>query len=96
MKQFFKFVFASMVGFFLTSLIIGGIVVLLIVGLVAAAGSEKQVEVEPNSIIHINFTNSIPERTPRKSPLDLLGLEENKTIGLNDILANIKRAKTRL
>jgi protease-4 len=93
MKQFFKFVFASMVGFFLTSLIIGGIVVLLIVGLVAAAGSEKQVEVEPNSIIHINFTNSIPERTPRKSPLDLLGLEENKTIGLNDILANIKRAK---
>jgi protease-4 len=93
MKQFFKFVFASMVGFFLTSLIIGGIVVLFIVGLVAAAGSEKQVEVEPNSIIHINFTNSIPERTPRKSPLDLLGLEENKTIGLNDILANIKRAK---
>ena len=93
MKQFFKFVFASMVGFFLTSLIIGGIVVLLIIGLIAAAGSEKQVEVDPNSIIHINFTNSIPERTPRKSPLDLLGLEENKTIGLNDILANIKRAK---
>jgi|GEM_PF-5727553 len=54
MKQFFKFVFASMVGFLLTSIIIFVVVVVLIAALIAA-GSEKTTEVEPNSVLQISL-----------------------------------------
>ena len=96
MKQFFKFVFASMLGFFLSSLIIIIVVVVLIVGIVDAASSEKHVEVEENSVLHINFSSAIPERTPNNplAGLGFLGLDGEKALGLNDILASIKRAKT--
>ena len=51
MKQFFKFVFATMVGIILVSIIF----ILIIVGIVAAAGGEKHVEIDANSVLHINF-----------------------------------------
>lgn len=90
MKQFFKFVFATMVGIILTSIIF----IVIIVGLiVAAANGDKHTEVTENSVLHIDFNNAIPERTPKNPIADLLGLENDKAIGLNDILANIKRAK---
>jgi protease-4 len=84
MKQFFKFVLASMVGF----LIISVILIFVIIGLIVSASSEKTVEVEPNY--------PITERTPDNplSGLGFLGLDGDKSIGLNDILANIKKAKT--
>jgi protease-4 len=92
MKQFFKFVLASMVGF----LIISVILIFVIIGLIVSASSEKTVEVEPNSILKISFNYPITERTPDNplSGLGFLGLDGDKSIGLNDILANIKKAKT--
>jgi protease-4 len=92
MKQFFKFVLATMVGV----IIISCIGVLIIVGLVVAASSDKHVDVDSNSVLHIAFNNSIPERTPNNplSGLGFLGIDGDKSIGLNDILANIKKAKT--
>jgi len=96
MKQFFKFVFASMVGMILFTIILFVIVVGVIGGLIATAGSEKHVDVDSNSILHIEFNNNIPERTPNNplAGLAFLGLDGDKSIGLNDILANIKKAKT--
>jgi len=95
MKQFFKFVFASMVGFLLTAIVITVVLLIFIFGLIAA-GSDKTVEVEPNSILQITFANPITERTPNNplSELGFLGLDGEKTVGLNDILTNIKKAKT--
>lgn len=95
MKEFFKYVLASMVGFIIVSAIIIVVGILLVVGLVSA-GSEKTVTVEPNSILHIQFRKDIPERTPNNPLADVpfLGLGEDKVIGLNDILADIKKAKT--
>jgi protease-4 len=95
MKQFFKFVFASMVGFLLTSIIIFIVVFLLIAALVEA-GSDKTAEVEPNSILQISLNHPVTERTPNNplSALGFLGIDGDKSIGLNDILANIKKAKT--
>jgi protease-4 len=92
MKQFFKFVFATIVGIIIIS-IIG---ILIIVGIVVAASGEKHVEVDSDSVLHISFNSSIPERTPNNplAGLDFLGIDGEKSIGLNDILANIKRAKT--
>ena len=92
MKQFFKFVLATMFGVFLVTVILAFVVV----GLVVAAGSEKTVDVESNSVLHMAFTTAITERTPNNplAGLSFLGLNSEKSIGLNDILANIKKAKT--
>ncbi|SEO72634.1 signal peptide peptidase SppA [Mucilaginibacter sp. OK283] len=92
MKQFFKFVFATMLGVVLTTVVLA----FVIVGIIVAASSEKEVEVEPNSVLHMAFTTPITERTPNNplAGLSFLGLNSDKSTGLNDILANIKKAKT--
>jgi protease-4 len=91
MKQFFKFVFATMVGIILTSIIL----IVVIIGIVVAARGDKHVEIDSDSILHIAFTHEIPERTPYNpfAGLDFLGLDGDKTLGLNDILSNIKKSK---
>jgi len=95
MKQFFKFVLASMVGFLVTSVIIIVVLLVLIFGIIAGE-SDKTVDVEPNSVLQIAFNSSVPERTPNNplSGFSFLGIDGDKSIGLNDILANIKKAKT--
>ncbi|HEY5327784.1 MAG TPA: signal peptide peptidase SppA, partial [Mucilaginibacter sp.] len=95
MKEFFKFVFASMVGFLLTSIVIFILIFLVIAGLVAIS-SDKTVEVEPNSVLQISLNYPITERTPNNplSALSFLGIDGDKSTGLNDILANIKKAET--
>ncbi|SDF05889.1 protease-4 [Mucilaginibacter pineti] len=95
MKQFFKFVLASMLGVFIMGIIVVLILAAVIAGVVSSAGSEKSTDVEPNSIMHMAFTTPITERTPNNplAGLSFLGLNSEKSIGLNDILANIKKAK---
>jgi len=90
MKQFFKFVFATMVGIILTSVIF----LVIIIGIIVAASGDKHTDVDEDSVLHINLSAAIPERTPKNPIAELLGLDNDKIIGLNDILANIKRAKT--
>jgi protease-4 len=92
MKQFFKFVLATVVGLIIT----GVVMLIVIVAIIAGASSDKSVEVDSNSILHISFQKAIPERTPDNplAGLGFLGLGGEKSIGLNDILANIKKAKT--
>jgi len=92
MKQFFKYVLATIVGLVFTSVII----VLIGIAIIASAGSDKGSHVDANSILHISFNGNIPERTPNNplAGLPFLGLDDNKDVGLNDILADIKKAKT--
>jgi protease-4 len=92
MKQFFKFVLATIVGIILSTVVL----VLILIGIVAAAGNDKTIQVDSNSILHIKIKTPIPERTPNNplANLSFLGLDGDKSIGLKDILANIKKAKT--
>src|ERR1700744_5085137 len=95
MKQFFKFVLASMVGF----IIAGGILLIICIAVIAgifSSASDKSVTVDSNSVLQLKFNYAITERTPNNplSGLGFLGIEAEKTVGLNDILANIKKAKT--
>ncbi len=96
MKQFFKFMFASMLGVFLAFFL--GIVVLfgMIAALVSSADSKKEAKVEPNSILHINFETQINDRSSNNpfENLDFGSLSGKKGVGLNDILDNIEKAKT--
>lgn len=93
MKQFFKFVFASMVGVILAGIVLAFIGFILVVAIVAGASNDKKTDVEPNSILRIALNYPITERTPN-NPLAGLLNNDDKSIGLKDILANIKKAKT--
>jgi protease-4 len=92
MKQFFKFVLATFVGIILTSIIL----ILVIAGIIAAASGEKTVNVDSNSILYVSIKYPIEERTANNpfAGINFLGLDGDKSIGLKDILANIKKAKT--
>jgi protease-4 len=96
MKQFFKFVLASVVGVIISSIILFFLFFILLSGLIVAAGSDKAVDVDANSVLHIKLTYPITERTANNplANLSFLGLDGEKAIGLNDILASIKKAKT--
>ncbi len=91
MKQFFKFVFASIVAIIISVVIL----VFIIIGIIASS-DDKTVEVTPNSVLKIELNYPIAERTPENplSSLSFLGIDGDKSVGLNDILANIKKAKT--
>lgn len=92
MKQFFKFVLATIVGM----IAVGVIMLFVVIGIIATATSDKKVTVEDNSILTISLKTNIPERTPNNplAGLDFLGFDDEKQLGLNDILASIKKAKT--
>ncbi|SHN28941.1 signal peptide peptidase SppA [Mucilaginibacter sp. OK098] len=95
MKQFFKFVFASMLGFILASVVVIIAIIVFIAGIVDA-GNDKSIVVDANSVLQLKLNYPITERTPNNplSGLSFLGIDGEKSIGLNDILANIKKAKT--
>jgi protease-4 len=96
MKQFFKFMFASLFG-----MILGGILLIFIfVGIIGSLASgdsnETKTSIKENSVLEFNLNYLIPDRT-LKNPFDgfpIPGMEQGKAIGLNDILANIKKAAT--
>ncbi len=92
MKQFFKFVFATIVGIVILTVLLFVIVIGIAVGL----SGDKTIDVAANSVMRIALTGEIKERTPNNplAALGFLGFDDHKAIGLNDILANIKKAKT--
>nr|WP_294949221.1 signal peptide peptidase SppA [uncultured Mucilaginibacter sp.] len=96
MKQFFKFVFATVVGIIISSVIFVVLFFLVIGGIIAAASSDKSPDVDANSILHVKIDYQINERTPNNpfAGLGFLGFDGEKALGLNDILASIKKAKS--
>jgi len=95
MKDFFKIVFASMLGMILSFFVLLIFMVVIIAGVISAM-DDNGVKVSSNSVIHISLDHPIQERSS-KNPFDniaLGGFETNKSIGLNDILASLKRAKS--
>ncbi|QPH39422.1 signal peptide peptidase SppA [Pedobacter endophyticus] len=96
MRDFFKYLFASMLGFFLSIAIIFLILFVIIVGAISSIDDDKSVTVANNSVLFLNLDQAITERTP-KNPfgnLPIVGGGEKDGIGLNDLLKSIKRAKT--
>jgi len=92
MKQFFKFVLASIVAL----IIMGVIFVIVIFAIIASSESTSSVVIDQNTVLQIQFNKPIAERTPENpfKSVPFLGLDQDNNIGLNDILASIKKAKT--
>ncbi len=96
MKQFFKFMFASMLGVLLAMFLGIFILVGIIAGIASSAGSKKEAKVEANSVLQINFEAPITDRSSNNpfENFDFGSFSGKKGIGLNDILENIEKAKT--
>jgi len=95
MKSFFKYMFASMLGFIIVLVVLFFILVGIVASLVSFA--EKQtVSVEPNTLLHITLSKVVYDRAP-KDPLNLFspaGFDMSQNPGLDEILENITKAKT--
>jgi len=95
MKQFFKFMFASMLGFGLTIFVVVVFFIASISALIAGAEDKESPKVAENSVLHIQFENAIQDR-PSNNPFENIDFNtlENKTpLSLKNILDNIQKAK---
>lgn len=95
MKDFFKYVLATVIGIVVAVVVIMFLGVLTIFGL--ASSSDKDVVIEDNSVLMLELNGIISERIPESSPLDFLTqltpMGEETTLGLDDITSAIKKAK---
>jgi protease-4 len=92
MSQFFKFLFASCLGFLLA---IGGIILIgTIVFSSIAANADKPKKVEPNSVLHLTFADQVPELT-NNAQISPFGsnFEDPGVLGLQDMIDAIERAQ---
>lgn len=93
MKQFFKFTFASMLGFLLASLVM----LLIFFGIIAsiASFSKKEVVAVPEkTILVMNLNQEINDRSS-DNPFSYMNFgtgNSSKPLGLNDIVTNLKKA----
>lgn len=93
MKDFFKFMIASMLGFLLVMAVIFFISFGLLMGLMSFA-EQKEVAMVENTVIRIELDQPIPERSPKDNFLTGLTSGSFKPVlGLNDIIRNIHDAK---
>ena len=95
MKQFFKFMFASMLGTFLT-LIISFILFILIIGGAIMASSKPDTSVPRNAILRLTLDAPIPERSLNNPFGDFSfgGLGGQQVPGLYETVNAIKHAKS--
>lgn len=96
MREFFKYVFATVVGIVISAVLLFFLFFIVIVGIVSTVGEEKKVIVKNNSILYLNLDQAITERTPENSfaGVPFLGGDDEKTIGFTDVLKSLKAAKT--
>lgn len=99
MKQFFKFMFASLLGTLISLFVLLFVGILIIGGIISSAFSDldksKQVtRVKDNSILHVKFDQPIVDRGPEEHfNIKFGGFQSTTPIGLDEILANIEKAK---
>lgn len=92
MKSFFKNVLANIVAI----MIIGGIIMVLLIGMIAASAfsSEAKPPLKSNSILTLDFKTQVID-SPSEDDQELFSLnEKEKNVLIFDILAAIKNAKT--
>ena len=85
-----------MLGFILANVILLFLVIAIIGGIAASAGSKKTAEIDDNSILKIEFSGPISDRSdnnPFKNFNPLSG-QNKQGMGLVDILNGLEKAKT--
>lgn len=91
MKEFFKYVGATVVGIILCFVIAGFFATVSIVGMVASSSSTK--DVSDNSVFVIKLDGPLAERSEETVFSKLMGQGGIGTIGLDDLISGIEKAK---
>lgn len=94
MKEFFKFTLASILGIMVAGLLLLFITIGIISAMVSSA--DQPVQIQSNSVLLLKFDYQIVDRA-KNNPLEGLdfGMFQGvKTVGLNDMLDCIRKAKT--
>ena len=95
MKQFFKFTFASMLGFLLA----GFLLILITVGIIVSAvssGKNETVVVPEKTILLVTLNQPVSDRSS-DNPFTRMNFSRpdvSTQLGLNDILSSLKKAKS--
>jgi protease-4 len=95
MKQFFKFMFASMLGFILTLVILFFLFLAMVASFIAMADSDT-VEIQDKTVLHIQLDKPVYDRAP-KNPMNFFnpeGFDLEIPPGLDVIMKNLEKAKT--
>ncbi len=92
MKEFIKYVFATVVGLGLFMLIGGIIFFVSIIGMAASEGTTTSVK--KGSVLRINLAGSLTERAEEENPLSMIMGEQMATLGLDQLLDAIDEAAT--
>ena len=90
MKEFFKYVLATVTGIILVAIIMGILAAISLVGL--AASSASTTNVEDNSVFVLSLSGTLNERTA-EDPLASLTGQVSENMGLDKLLKAIKKAK---
>ncbi len=94
MKSFFKYLLATMLGIILSSILL---FLIIIGGISAMVSSQDQpVRIKSNTILHVELNQLIMDRS-NNNPMvnfDFTSFRPSPQLGLNDILKNIKKAKS--
>ena len=92
MKEFFKYVLATIVGVILTSIIFTVICIVSLAGMVASEGATSSVP--KDAVLRFKLQGEVVERAGEGSPYDFLSQGESFTIGLDQALDALKKAAT--
>ena len=92
MKEFFKMTLATICGIAIFLVVTGLFFVISLVGMIASDSASTKVK--DNSVFVIKLDGTISERVEADSPINaLLGMGDMSAMGLNDLIASIRKAK---
>ena len=90
MKQFLKYVLATVTGIVLVLIVVGILGVISLVGMAAKSASTTQVE--ENSVYTLKLSGIMEERAASDPVAEIIG-QVSDNLGLDDILTAIRKAK---
>ena len=92
MKQFFKMTLATVCGIAIFLLIAGFFLVISLAGMLASDSAPTKVK--ENSVFVIKLSGTVSERAEGSTPFDaVLGMNDMSAMGLDDLIASIRKAK---
>lgn len=89
MKQFFKYVFATVTGIIIFTLLVFLIMVISLMSM----SSQSVVKVQDKSVLVLNLSGSLSERSSDNPLTSIFGNSSTQSLSLENILKAIKRAK---
>jgi len=94
MKNFFTYLLASILGFFISGILLFLIMMGIIGGMMSS--SKKTVEVKDNTVLYIDFNKQIVDRASNNpfEGFDYMSMQPTSNMGLYDILKAIENAKS--